>query len=567
MKMKNINLRGVIYARYSDAHQREESIEGQIRECKEYAKREGITIVSSYIDRAISGKTDNRPEFQKMIKDSAKGQFDVALVWKLDRFARNRYDSAQNKAILRKNGVRVVSATEAISDDSTGILLESLLEGYAEFYSAELSEKVLRGMTENALKLKYNGGSIAIGYIIDENQHYQLDPVTSPLVKLAFTRYDKGATIQEITDELRAKGLKSFRGNPLNFNNVTRILSNRRYTGEYKFRDHIVPNGIPAIVPMDLFERVQRRLAKNAKAPARYRAEDRYILSGKLRCGRCGALFLGESGQSKTGKIHHYYKCGDAKRRKGCKKKAVKKAWIEDIVIDQVQKIIFDDELLLFIAETLLDYQTRSNVHLPLLRQQLAEVEKGIKNMLDAIQAGIFTSTTKERLEELENSKRDLGIQIAQEELQNPTLTKGQILFFLSKFRELDMTNPNHRQRLIDSFVNAVFLYDDKIVFTFNYKDGAGTLELKDLEGSNIESLPAPNSHGEITYNGGIPMPDYKAMYFHLAGQMSIAIEALEGLVAITERLKQAQQTTEDMFIESDDNGGDLDDTHGETKS
>ena len=162
----------VIYARYSSDGQTENSIEGQMRECKEFAEKNGMTVVSSYIDRAYSAKTDARPQFQKMIKDSAKRLFDVVLVWKLDRFARNRYDSAQNKSILRKNGVKVVSATEAIAEDSTGILLESLLEGYAEFFSAELSEKVKRGMNENALKCKWNGGGIPIGYYIDDDLIY-----------------------------------------------------------------------------------------------------------------------------------------------------------------------------------------------------------------------------------------------------------------------------------------------------------------------------------------------------------------------------------------------------------
>lgn len=109
-------MKAVIYARYSSDNQREESIEGQLRECKEYAEKNGITILRSYIDRALSAKTDNRPEFQKMVQDSAKGLFDTVLVWKLDRFASNRYDSAHYKAQLRKNGVKVVSATENISD-------------------------------------------------------------------------------------------------------------------------------------------------------------------------------------------------------------------------------------------------------------------------------------------------------------------------------------------------------------------------------------------------------------------------------------------------------------------
>jgi DNA invertase Pin-like site-specific DNA recombinase len=183
---------GVIYARYSSDNQTENSIEGQIRECKAFAERNGIAILTTYIDRAFSAKTDNRPEFQKMMKDSAKRLFDVVVVWKLDRFARNRYDSAHNKATLRKNGVKVISATEPISQDSTGILLESMLEGYAEFFSAELAEKVKRGMTQNALKCKWNGGGIPIGYCIDSNQDYQIDPISAPFVVEAFKHYADG---------------------------------------------------------------------------------------------------------------------------------------------------------------------------------------------------------------------------------------------------------------------------------------------------------------------------------------------------------------------------------------
>lgn len=186
-------MKAVIYARYSSDSQRDESIDGQIRECKEYAERNGLKVLSCYIDRALSAKTDNRPEFQRMIRDSAGGLFDVVLVWKLDRFARNRYDSAHYKAILKKNGVKVVSAKEAIAEDSTGILLESLLEGYAEFYSVELSEKIHRGQKENALKGKNNGGGIPLGYVLNhQTQKLEIDPLTAPLVVEIFTRYADG---------------------------------------------------------------------------------------------------------------------------------------------------------------------------------------------------------------------------------------------------------------------------------------------------------------------------------------------------------------------------------------
>ena len=231
----------VIYARYSTDSQREESIEGQIRECTAYAEKNGITVVKHYIDRAISAKTDNRPEFQQMIKDSDKKLFDIVLVWKLDRFARNRYDSARYKTQLKKNGVKLMSATEVISDGPEGIILESVLEGYAEYYSADLSEKVIRGMTENALKGKFSGGAIPFGYTINADRRFEIDPLTAPFVAETFQRYNDGQTMREIRDWLNEKGIKNKRGGPMSFNVIQHMLSHRRYIGELKYRDILIP--------------------------------------------------------------------------------------------------------------------------------------------------------------------------------------------------------------------------------------------------------------------------------------------------------------------------------------
>ena len=205
-------MNGVIYARYSSDNQREESIEGQIRECLEFADRQGINVVANYIDRAFSAKTDDRPDFQRMIEDSAKHLFDVVIVWKLDRFARNRYDSARNKAILKKNGVRVVSAKENISDRPEGILLEAMLEGYAEFYSAELSEKVIRGMTENALKCKFNGSQIPYGYSVGNDRKYHIEPTEAKVVQEVYRRYADGEPSTRICKDLNARGIRSKTG-------------------------------------------------------------------------------------------------------------------------------------------------------------------------------------------------------------------------------------------------------------------------------------------------------------------------------------------------------------------
>lgn len=302
---------GVFYSRpfqLSTDSQREESIEGQLRECKPFAEKNDITIIGTYVDRAMTARTDKRPDFQRMIKDSAKRLFDVIIVWKLDRFSRDRYDSAHYKSILAKNGVKVISATEPITDDSTGVLLESLLEGMAEYYSKELSEKVKRGLTENALKARFNGGGMPMGYVKNSEQKYKIDPVAAPVVLEAFKRYSKGQNMREVRDWMNEQGIHTKHGNPLNINYITRMLNNRRYMGEYSYGEVV---------------------QENAKA------EDDYLLTTKLRCGPCGAFMVGESGTSKTkGRVYHYYKCVSAKKKLGCKKKTVHKAWIEDLVVE-----------------------------------------------------------------------------------------------------------------------------------------------------------------------------------------------------------------------------------------
>lgn len=217
-------MNAVIYARYSSDNQREESIEGQLRECKEYADQNGITVVRTYIDRALSAKTDSRPQFQQMIHDSATHTFEAVLVWKLDRFSRNRYDSAHYKRILKNNRVHVVSVTEPISNTPEGIMLESLLEGMAEYYSAELAEKVSRGHKENALKAKFNGGPVPLGYRIDSEHHYQIDPTTAPVVQEAFHRYAAGESIRSIIESLNARSIRNSRGNPFTKNSFQTLL-------------------------------------------------------------------------------------------------------------------------------------------------------------------------------------------------------------------------------------------------------------------------------------------------------------------------------------------------------
>ena len=163
-----------------------------------------------------------------MIRDSGKGLFDIVLVWKLDRFARNRYDSAHYKSALKKNGVKVVSATEHIADGPEGIILESMLEGMAEYYSAELSEKIHRGQKDNALKGLNNGGSVPLGYVLNkQTQRLEIDSMTAPIVAEIFRRYAEGDTIREIRDDLNARGIRTKKGQPFRYSSFSALLKMR----------------------------------------------------------------------------------------------------------------------------------------------------------------------------------------------------------------------------------------------------------------------------------------------------------------------------------------------------
>ena len=483
---------GVIYARYSSDSQREESIDGQLRECYAFAEREGISIFDTYIDRALSAKTDNRPQFQKMIKDSSRQKFDVVIVWKLDRFARNRFDSAHYKNVLKKNKVRVISATENISEGSEGILLESVLEGMAEYYSAELAEKVGRGMTENALKCKFNGGTVPIGYTINKDQFFEVDPVKAPYVVQAFEAYANGKTIKEIVDMLNTKGLTTSLGSKITINIVTDMLKNRRYIGEYKFRDIVQKDGIPRIVPQALFDKVQIEREKNKRATARHKAADDYLLTTKLFCGKCGRYMTGESGTGRSGAVHRYYKCNGAKYKHTCDKKTVKKDWIENIVIKYTREMMMSDNVLEDIAGIVFRNFQKENPVIQLLKQRLNETETALNNLLKAIEEGIITSTTKQRMLELEQTRDEINLKLIKEEMKKPTITKEGLMLWLKQIQTMSLETKEHKQRLIDCFVNAVYLYDDKLVITFNYKDASKTVTLKEVNGSIIECSGAP---------------------------------------------------------------------------
>lgn len=464
-----------LYLRYSSTGQSDQSIEGQLRDCRSYCKANHYRIVAIYIDRATTARKDveKRIHLMEMIADSAKQRWKYVIVWKLDRFARNRNDSAVMKMRLRKNGVKVLSATENLTDSPESIILESVLEGMAEFFSAELSQKVTRGMRESALKCHSVGGHVPLGYKIEDHK-LVIDPDTAHIVQEAFQLYANGETVADICRKFNSSGYKTAKGVAFNRNSFKSMFRNERYIGVYTYKDIRIENGIPAIIDKELFETVQRRLSKNAEAPARGKAKVDYLLSGKLFCGHCGASMNGESGMGRRGTTYHYYSCYTKKRRLGCDKRPLKKDFIERIVAEDAYNLL-TDELIDEIADMAIqqsEQDLKDNTHIPQLTAQLHEIEQSIDNITAAIEKGIASETLMNRLVQLEREKKQIARKIKEEEKFIYRIDRDQIVFWLSQFKYGDIENEDFRRHIIDLLINSVTVWDEpdgyKITTAYN---------------------------------------------------------------------------------------------------
>lgn len=469
----------VIYARYSSHAQRDVSIEQQIRACEKFADRHGLRIVHTYEDRALTGTSDKRPGFQRMIKDAKNADWKYVIVYTLDRFARDRYDSAVYKRQLKNAGVKVLSAMENISDDPTGVLMESLLEGLAEYYSKELSRKVQRGMDDNAHKCMVNG-ALPLGYVRGEDGRYAIKESEAEIVREIFRRVKDREALVDIIRDLNARGVLTKKGKEWNKSSFNRILSNERYTGLYHYRDIVVPGGIPAIIPQALFDEVQTicylkknpRLDPTGDTPQRRRREGGlYLLTGKLFCGHCKEPMIGISGTSHTDTPHYYYTCkGRRADHDSCSKRNVRRDTIEAFVATALRDTMLTDDSILALTDAVMEYQAKcvTDLGIESLQTQLEDTKRSISNLLAAIEAGIFSSTTQARLTELETRQRDLTrlLTVAQAEAE-AQLTREDIITVLKMFQAGDVNSKDYQEALFDTFLVAAYVYDKEVKFIF----------------------------------------------------------------------------------------------------
>lgn len=502
----------VTYARYSSHNQNDQSIDGQIAECEKFAKRNGYKIVGTYIDRAKSGTKDDREQFQKMLKDSDKKLWNGIIVYQLDRFARNRYDSATYKARLKKNNVRVMSARENINDDASGILMESVLEGMAEYFSAELGQKVKRGMKINADNQYYNGGTVPLGFKlieIDSNiknasgkiikkKKFALDDETAPIIKRIFKMYLEDSTMAEIIRYLNSQDFKTAYGNEFGKNSIRAILTNKRYNGVYSYQNKDIKNAIPKLIDDNTFEKVQIKMGTNKKAPARARAKTEYLLTTKLFCGHCKNMMTGTSGTSKSGRLHTYYGCVGT-RKKICNKQNVQKDYIENYVID-IAKDLLTDERIDLIAQGVVDFAKTEmdNSNVKRLNKIIKENEKQKDNLFSSLKLCEIDSVKKSIFEEIakmEEKNKQLKEELLLEEKQNVNITKSQVKFFLNEIKKGNVNDIRYKKAIISILIDRVFLYDDNITIVFNTQDNRfeGRIpDIKELESSFMGSVALP---------------------------------------------------------------------------
>ncbi len=496
----NNGKRAVTYNRFSEgAKQREESITGQLRENHRLAKEKGLIVIHDYIDRHITGKTDNRPDFLRMLKDAEKGLFDYVICYQTSRFARNTYDAAVHKRKLKKLGIKVIYSKMSIPEGPEGIILERVLEALDEYYSEELKQKVTRGLYDNALQGKAAGGLVPYGFKLDKDKKYIIDEDTAPIVREIFNRYVAGERVIDIYHNLKTRGIRSLRGNYFDKSSIIRLLKNPKYMGLLVFqskdkdlKDIYREDGLPAIVSKELFEKAQFKLESNKHKKGKNRMDDiEFLLSGKAYDGECGGALIGDSGTSKTGAIYYYYTCQNKKNKKECKTKSIPKDWLEDLVSEATKEFVIDDKVTNFIGSCITKLQEKNidNAILKAVQKEYQSTQTSINNIMKAIEQGIFTDTTKDRLVELETRKLQLETEIKLEEhkINAPKVTMDQVIYFLEQFKDGDPKSQIYKKQIFATFVETVIVHKDVVTIAYKYTGEKDLIDVpyKDFKNSS----------------------------------------------------------------------------------
>lgn len=469
-------LDAVIYARRSSDRQNEESTSQQITVCKDMAMRLGYNVVRVYADEAKTGKTDRRPEFQKLVRAVESGKCDIVIAYKSNRISRNMLQALTYESKFEKAGVRILYAKEEFGDNAAGRFALRNMMNLNQFYSENMSEDIKRCLYAYAEECKVLNGRIPLGYVKGEDGRYALATDGSvEIVQEIFSLYASGIKSSAICQALNARGVKAPNNKKFDVGILDRIMNNQKYIGVYEYGDIRIEGGVPRIVTDDLWRKVKERLQEAHRAPSKSWSMTEYLLTGKIFCGHCGSTMIGETGRSRNGTPHHYYVCYKKKKvgKHTCDKKRVRQGLIEDMVIDFTVNHVLSDEIIDQVAEEAVRIQNSDSYAIQ--HQQhikaLAEVRKKINNIVQAIADGFRTPAMKTQLEELSADEERLSRLIAEEAYRKPTFTKEQLVDWMRSLKNGDTNSPSFKRQIIDIFVNAIYLYDDHFTISYNTKE------------------------------------------------------------------------------------------------
>ena len=488
---------GVIYARYSSHNQKEESIEQQVEECMSFAAMNGIKIIHVYADKAISGRTDKRPQFQHLMRDAEKREFSVVVAYKSNRIARDMLNALKYEDKLGKYGIETMYAKEEFGNTAAGRFALRTMMNVNQFYSENMAEDIRRGMLDNAENCKVNG-ALPLGYVSGSDGRYAIDPEEAAIVQEIYDRVLDGVSFTEIANDLNGRGIRTKHGGLWNKNSFHRLLTNDVYIGVYRHSGVVKEGGVPPILEREVFIAMQKHLETKKNPRGRHRENGEYLLTGKLHCGECESFMIGVSGTSKTGARHYYYTCNGRRTGSSCKKENVRRDYIEYTVAAITQQIVFKDDIIDWIATEAVELAKESNGQdqIEALEQELAENHKATKNIMSAIEQGIITATTKNRLLELEADSAALeqAIQKAKAISKGKLIDKDRVVYFLTSLREGNLKDKTYQKRLIDTFVRAVYLWDDRICIDYYYAGSNSTVkyslaEIASEAGENIQEV------------------------------------------------------------------------------
>lgn len=431
------------YARFSSDNQREESIDAQVRAIREYCDREGIKLLRVFKDEAFSARTDKRPAFQELFQLIREHPADYLIVHKSDRFARSRADDAFYREKLKEAGMRLVSVLERFDDSPESIIMEGLMASLNEYYSANLSRESKKGIRENVLQGKRNGGKAPVGYSC-VNQRL-VPNKDAEMVRDFFRMYAEGKRLVDIAETLK-----------LPFVNYGAVLRNEVYLGTLISKEWRHENAHEAIIDRDTWELCQRRL-KDSPHNAANRAKFPYLLSGLVECGYCGKRMVAVS-CGKGEKRYFYYSC----QTKRCQH--YRRDELEQRVIDELQKAFaptdaFKDKFFELVSKRVGKDEAGADVD-----RERAEIAKRIEKLIDSIQY----AETQEDVKSIMQKVGDLRRKIPPHSQKKEAVSRQVCDSFVESFCDLKAHDYEARKKILRKTVKKIVVKQDELILYTN---------------------------------------------------------------------------------------------------